>query len=123
VGLLHAAASGALASHPPLGWAPGAAVAVVIAADGYPAIPRTGDVITGADATGILHAATRRRDDGAIVSSGGRVLSVVGTGDDLTSARDDAYRKIAAVHLPGSHHRTDIAARAVTGEISVPQPA
>jgi phosphoribosylamine--glycine ligase len=111
-GLLLATATGRLAEQPPLSWADGAAVTVVIAADGYPGPPRAGDVITGAEADGVLHAGTRRRDDGAVVSAGGRVLSVVGTGEDLPAARADAYRRVAAVHLPGSHHRTDIALRA-----------
>ena len=111
-GLLHATATGTLAAHPPLDWSDGAAVTVVIAAEGYPGFPRSGDVITGAEAEGVLHAGTRRRDDGAIVSAGGRVLSVVGQGDTLAEAREDAYRRVAAVHLPGSHHRGDIARRA-----------
>ncbi|MBM7770798.1 phosphoribosylamine--glycine ligase [Actinokineospora baliensis] len=118
--LLLAAAKGTLAAHPPLEWADGSAVTVVIAADGYPDRPRTGDPITGAEADGILHAGTRRRDDGALISAGGRVLAVVGTGDTLTAARDEAYRKVTAVHLPGSHHRTDIALRALNGEIGIP---
>ncbi|HEV2783635.1 MAG TPA: phosphoribosylamine--glycine ligase [Actinophytocola sp.] len=119
-GLLHATATGTLAAHGRLDWAPGYAVTVVIAAEGYPGRPRTGDVITGAEADGVLHAGTRRRDDGAIVSSGGRVLSVVGTGPTLESARADAYRKVAQVHLPGSHHRTDIALLAVRGDVGIP---
>jgi phosphoribosylamine--glycine ligase len=118
--LLHATASGALAAEPPLQWADGAAVTVVVAAEGYPGPPRLGDVITGAEADGVLHAGTRRRDDGAVVSRGGRVLSVVGTGSDLAAARDDAYRRLDAVHLAGSHHRTDIALRAVRGEVGAP---
>jgi phosphoribosylamine--glycine ligase len=122
-GLLLAAATGRLAEHPPLVWQDGAAVTVVIAADGYPGRPRTGDVIDGADAEGVLHAGTRRREDGAVVSAGGRVLAVVGLGDDLASAREDAYRRVAAVHLPGSHHRTDIALRAALGEIDIPTHA
>src|SRR3954462_2041950 len=79
--LLHATATGTLAEQPPPQWAEGAAVSVVVAADGYPGPPRLGDVITGSEGEGVLHAGTRRRDDGAVVSSGGRVLSVVGTGD------------------------------------------
>jgi phosphoribosylamine---glycine ligase len=118
--LLNAAATGTLAAHAPLEWQDGYAVTVVIAAEGYPGIVRSGDVITGAEAHGILHAGTRRRDDGAIVSAGGRVLSVVGTGATLEEARDDAYRKVADVHLAGSHHRTDIAARAANGEVTTP---
>jgi phosphoribosylamine---glycine ligase len=119
-GLLHATATGDLAKQPPLSWTDGAAVAVVVAAEGYPGTPRLGDVISGAEAEGVLHAGTRRRDDGAVVSAGGRVLSVVGTGDDLSLARADAYRRLEGVHLAGSHHRTDIAFRAAQGLVSAP---
>ncbi len=120
VRLLHATAIGRLDVEPPPQWADGAAVTVVVAAEGYPGPPRVGDVITGADAAGVLHAGTRRRDDGAVVSSGGRVLSVVGTGSDLLAARQEAYDRLGQVHLPGSHHRTDIALLAAQGEVSVP---
>ncbi|MGW4000195.1 phosphoribosylamine--glycine ligase [Amycolatopsis sp. NPDC004772] len=119
-GLMHATATGKLAEHPPLEWSGGAAVTVVIAADGYPGKPRTGDVIAGAELEGVLHAGTRRRDDGAVVSSGGRVLSVVGTGKSLKAARKHAYETVEKVHLAGSHHRTDIALKAANGEISAP---
>lgn len=115
-GLLMATATGALAQQPPLKWAPGAAVVVVVAAEGYPGIPRTGDVITGSDGAGVLHAGTRRRDDGAIVSAGGRVLSVVGTGPDLVAARKQAYQRVEQVHLPGGHYRSDIGLRATRRE-------
>jgi phosphoribosylamine--glycine ligase len=111
-GLLNAVATGTLAAHPPLEWQDGAAVTVVIAAEGYPGRVRSGDVISGAEGHGVLHAGTRRRDDGAIVSAGGRVLSVVGTGDTLADARADAYTKVADVRLAGSHFRSDIALRA-----------
>jgi phosphoribosylamine---glycine ligase len=120
--LLHATATGTLAAEPPLQWADGAAVTVVVAAEGYPATPRLGDVITGSEADGVLHAGTRRRDDGAVVSTGGRVLSVVGTGPGLAEARDDAYRRLDGVHLAGSHHRTDIAAKAIRDEVALPTP-
>ncbi|GAA0506504.1 phosphoribosylamine--glycine ligase [Saccharopolyspora subtropica] len=118
--LFNAVAHGKLAEHPPLEWEPGAAVTVVVAAEGYPGRPRVDDVIQGSDGQGILHSGTRRREDGAVLSSGGRVLSVVATGPDLAAARDEAYRRVASVHLPGSHHRTDIALRAVRGEITIP---
>ncbi len=119
-GLLHATATGTLAEHPPLEWSDEAAVTVVIAADGYPGKPRTGDVITGGEDEGVLHAGTRRRDDGAVVSSGGRVLSVVGVGEDLTAAREEAYARVSRVNLTGAHYRTDIAARAAAGHLAVP---
>jgi phosphoribosylamine--glycine ligase len=119
-GLFHAAATGALASAPALDWSEGHAVTVVIAAEGYPGRPRTGDVISGSEAEGVLHAGTRRREDGAIVSIGGRVLSVVGTGKTLDDARTEAYRRVEGIHLTGSHHRTDIALRAANGEVEAP---
>ncbi len=119
-GLLGATATGGLAGHPAVEWAAGAAVTVVVAADGYPAKPRTDDVITGADGEGVLHAGTRRREDGSVVSAGGRVLSVVGTGADLDAAREAAYRRIAGVHLLGAHYRTDIGLAAARGEIVAP---
>ncbi|MFC0544839.1 phosphoribosylamine--glycine ligase [Kutzneria chonburiensis] len=119
-GLFLAAAEGRLAAHPPLEWEDGAAVTVVIAAEGYPGRPRTGDVITGAELDGVLHAGTRRRDDGAVVSAGGRVLSVVGTGPSLAAAREEAYRLVSLVELTGSHHRSDIALRAVQGDVHIP---
>src|SRR5262249_15300968 len=87
-----------------------------------PGRPRTGDVISGAEGAGVLHAGTRRRDDGTVVSAGGRVLAVVGQGPDLAAARDDAYRLVREVHLAGAHYRTDIAARATAGEIPAPYP-
>ncbi|WP_243790382.1 phosphoribosylamine--glycine ligase [Saccharopolyspora gloriosae] len=119
-GLLNAVAHGELAAAPELEWESGAAVTVVVAAEGYPGRPRVDDVITGGDAPGVLHSGTRRRDDGAVLSAGGRVLSVVATGEDLTAARDEVYRRVAGVRLPGSHHRLDIALRASRGEITPP---
>jgi phosphoribosylamine--glycine ligase len=117
--LLHAAATGQLADQPPLRWRDGDAVTVVVAAENYPGRPRVGDAILGAEADGVLHAGTARRDDGAIVSSGGRVLSVVGTGQDLAAARDAAYTLVKSIRLPGSHFRSDIGLAAVEGQISL----
>lgn len=117
--LLYAAAIGDLAGEEPLRWRDGAAVTVVLAAENYPGRPRVGDVITGSEADGVLHAGTARRDDGAVVSSRGRVLSVVGTGADLSAARDVAYRLIDSIRLPGSHFRSDIGLAAAEGRISL----
>jgi phosphoribosylamine--glycine ligase len=117
--LLHAAATGTLAEQPALSWNPGAAVTVVVAAENYPGRPRVGDVIAGADKDGVLHAATGRRTDGALVSTGGRVLSVVGTGPGLTEARTAAYKTIESIRLPGGHFRSDIGLAAAEGRISV----
>lgn len=115
-GVLHAAATGALDTVPPLRWRDEAAVTVVVAAHDYPAAPRTGDPITGlAEAEAlpgvhVLHAGTRQDGD-TVVSAGGRVLSVVGVGADLAAARTAAYAGVDRIALAGSHHRTDIAAR------------
>jgi phosphoribosylamine--glycine ligase len=117
--LLNAAATGTLASFGELQLHNGAAVAVVLAAEYYPGKPRVGDAIVGSEADGILHAGTARGEDGAIVSSGGRVLSVVGTGEHLAAARSAAYNLIGSIRLPGSHFRTDIGLAAAEGKIKV----
>jgi phosphoribosylamine---glycine ligase len=117
--LLHAAATGTLTDFDRPRWRDGAAVTVVLAAENYPGRPRVGDVVSGSEAKGVLHAGTARRDDGTIVSSGGRVLSVVGTGADLPAARAQAYAVLSSIRLPGSHFRTDIGLKAAEGKISV----
>jgi len=117
--LLHAAAAGTLADFQELRWRDGAAVTVVVAAENYPGRPRLGDVVGGAEAEGVLHAGTARREDGQVVSSGGRVLSVVGTGSDLAAARDAAYERLRSIRLSGSHARRDIALAAAEGRITV----
>jgi phosphoribosylamine--glycine ligase len=118
-GLLHAAATGTLAEHPPLRWRDGAAVTVVVAAPGYPEAPRTGEPVTGADGEGVLHAGTALAADGTVVSAGGRVLAVTAVGTDLAAARQAAYERVAGVRLAGAHWRTDIALAAVEGRIVV----
>ncbi|NKY09019.1 phosphoribosylamine--glycine ligase [Cellulomonas hominis] len=120
-GLLLAAATGRLADLPPLEWRDDAAVTVVVASSGYPEAPRTGDPITGlAEAAAVpgvhvLHAGTAAGPDGSVVSAGGRVLSVVGTGPDLAAARAAAYAGVERIVLDGSHHRSDIARAAAEG--------
>jgi phosphoribosylamine--glycine ligase len=92
---------------------------VVLAAAGYPGPPRAGDVITGAELPGVIHAGTRRRDDGAVVASGGRVLSATAVGATLAEARDRAYELVARIGLPGAQHRGDIAEKAINGLIAL----
>jgi phosphoribosylamine---glycine ligase len=114
---LLAAADGRLADQPPLRWRDEAAVTVVVAASGYPGAVRAGDPVRGLDDAEalddvhVLHAGTSLTEDGELVSSGGRVLSVVGVGADVDAARQAAYAGVARVELRGAHHRTDIAAR------------
>jgi phosphoribosylamine--glycine ligase len=117
--LLHAAATGSLDTQPPLRWRDAFAVTVVLAAAGYPGTPQSGTVIAGTEQPGVVHAGTRRRDDGAVVAAGGRVLSPTGIGPTLAEARANAYDLVARIDFPGSQHRTDIAERASTDGIEV----
>ena len=118
--LLQAAAEGRLASVDPPRWGDGAAVTVVVAAQGYPESPRKGDPVRGLDAAEkvdgvtVVHAGTRRTDDG-LVTAGGRVLAVTAVGTDLTDARRRAYAGVDCIDIEGAHHRTDIALQAAEG--------
>lgn len=121
-GVLLASANGTLDVLPPLTWRDDAAVTVVIASHNYPDTPRTGDPIDGlaevaaqdAPDAYVLHAGTRT-EGGAVVSAGGRVLSVTATGKDLAAARERAYAALGRIRLDGSQHRTDIALKAAGG--------
>ncbi|MFV0458718.1 MAG: phosphoribosylamine--glycine ligase [Actinomycetales bacterium] len=117
--LLQAAAIGRLDEVEPLRWREEAAVTVVIAAAGYPGTIRTGDPIGGLpqaqalDDVQVLHAGTAAGPSPGsdeVVSAGGRVLSVVGLGSDLRSARATAYAAADLVELSGHQRRDDIAA-------------
>ncbi|HEX9065925.1 MAG TPA: phosphoribosylglycinamide synthetase C domain-containing protein, partial [Streptosporangiaceae bacterium] len=116
-GLLAAAADGDLAAAGRPRWVPGAAVTVVIAAHGYPGRPAAGDLIENLEEAEqlpgayVLQAGTAVAD-GALRSAGGRVLNVVGTGQDVAAARAAAYAAAARIRLNGSWYRTDIAAEA-----------
>lgn len=124
-GVLLAAAKGELETVDNLHWSSSAAVAVVLASANYPDTPRTGDPIHGLaeaaalEGVSVLHAGTAPAEDGAVVSSGGRVLAVVGVGGDLAEAREKAYDGVSRLKLDGGQYRTDIAARAARGEVVV----
>jgi phosphoribosylamine--glycine ligase len=113
-GLLAATAAGDLASAGRPRWAEGAAVTVVIAAEGYPSKPLVGEEIKGIQnaeensGAYILHAGTTLSGR-TLTSSGGRVLNVVGYGRDLAEARAAAYTAAALIDLPGGWYRSDIA--------------
>jgi phosphoribosylamine--glycine ligase len=124
--LLAAAAAGDLAAAAPLEWRPGAAVTVVLAAEGYPESPVKGDKIkimiaerAGLSRPGtsappgdayLLHAGTATDSAGDLVSAGGRVLNAVGSGPDIAAARAAAYALAATVDMRGGWYRRDIAA-------------
>jgi phosphoribosylamine--glycine ligase len=109
---LYAAASGDLKAANKPRWRTGAAVTVVIAAEGYPESPRHGDAIELAEDQPdayVLHAGTALNQQ-RLVSAGGRVLNVVGTGTDHDAARQAAYRRAATIEMRGGWYRHDIAA-------------
>ena len=96
---------------------PGAALAIVIAAEGYPGKPKTGDRIEGLDAPHddgvfVLHAGTKREGD-AVVTAGGRVLAVGAHAASFADARARAYAAVEKIHFRGAHYRKDIGHRAL----------
>ena len=97
-------------------WSADKAVCVVLASEGYPETPSTGDEITGLEniPTGVYvyHAATEERD-GRFFTAGGRVLNVVGTGPTIIEARARAYAAVEQIHFEGMQYRTDIAMEAI----------
>ncbi|MDQ3896498.1 MAG: phosphoribosylamine--glycine ligase [Actinomycetota bacterium] len=115
--LLAEAAAGRLQSAPRFD--DRAAVTVVLAAEGYPRSPRTGDVIDGLDEADslpdvtVFRAGVGRDDAGRWVTAGGRVLNVTGLGDDVAAARATAYAAVSRISWPGMQYRTDIAAASV----------
>ena len=123
--LLAEAAAGGLRSAPQFD--DRAAVTVVLAADGYPRSPRTGDVIEGLDEADklpdvtVFCAGVGRDGAGRWVTAGGRVLNVTGMGDDVAAARRTAYAAVSRISWPSMQYRADIAScppRAVTSTIS-----
>ena len=94
-------------------WKPQTAVGVVLAAENYPDSPKKGDAISGlaeADQIGkVFHAGTAEGNNGEILTNGGRVLCVVGLGDDTAAAKAQAYQALEKIHFDGMQYRTDIA--------------
>jgi phosphoribosylamine--glycine ligase len=113
--LLHAAAGGESLD---VTFTDDACVTVVIASDGYPTSPRTGDPVAGLEvaaavnAVTVFHAGTARDETGVLRTAGGRVFDVTATGPDLEVARTRAYEAASLVTFEGMHYRKDIAAHA-----------
>ena len=118
--ILYATVSGQLDTVKPI-WRDAAALAVVMAADGYPGTPVAGTAISGVEAaaaTGavVFHAGTARDAAGQLVATGGRVLAVTAIGDSVTKAQTAAYAGVDAINWPGGFCRRDIGWRAVERE-------
>ena len=100
-----------------LQWDRRIALGVVMAAHGYPGTVRNGDAISGLPAASddaiVFHAGTERRADGAIVTSGGRVLCVTALGDTVKAAQQRAYAALAPIRFDGMQYRNDIGHRAL----------
>ena len=94
-----------------------------MASAGYPESSSSGDLIKGAETLDrepdvhVFHAGTARRDDGQLVTAGGRVLAVVAVGSDLADARAKAYEGVHTITFAGGQSRADIAAAAARGEV------
>jgi phosphoribosylamine--glycine ligase len=104
-------------------WDERVALAVVLAAEGYPGDYRKGDVVTGLppfqnDKVKVFHAGTTEQD-GKVVTSGGRVMAVTALGDSVSDARLRAYHIAEGIHWQGRFFRKDIGWRAVARERSV----
>jgi phosphoribosylamine--glycine ligase len=113
--LLESALAGALEPFE-LEWDPRVALGVVLAAQGYPEAPRTGDVVHGLpepqEDVRVFHAGTALAD-GRVVTSGGRVLCVTALGPNVRSAQRRAYEVAERIRFEGMHYRRDIGQRAL----------
>jgi len=122
VDLLLRAATGMLGDAPVMEWSDDVAAVVVVAANGYPGAYKKGEVITGIEAANlkqgvkVIHAGTTMNGDGEVVSAGGRVLGVVGTGNSVKEATAAAYAGVDAIVWPGGFVRRDIGWRAIERE-------
>ncbi len=115
--LMYAVARGRLAEADPPLFSDGAALTVVMAANGYPDSPETGGAIGGLDRAGgegvrIFHAGTAL-NDGRLVARGGRVLNVTAAGGSVGEARDRAYAAVGRIDFPSGFCRTDIGWREI----------
>jgi phosphoribosylamine--glycine ligase len=94
-------------------WSDDACVGVVMASAGYPGSYQTGFPVGGLDEVDkdiiIFHAGTKEGQSGEVLTSGGRVLTAVATGKNLTEAREKVYKNISRIHFEGCHYRQDIA--------------
>ena len=112
-------ANGNLIQNQPIEWDPDPAVTVVIASGGYPENYTIGHEISGlkksTNQVMVFHAGTQLNQDGKIVTSGGRVLSITAKGSSFESARTLAYTEIESINFKNAYYRTDIASKILEG--------
>ncbi|MBI4285525.1 MAG: phosphoribosylamine--glycine ligase [Chloroflexi bacterium] len=93
-------------------WRDGACVGVVLASGGYPGSYKTGLPVNGLDSLDedilVFHAGTKLDAAGQVVTNGGRVLTVVATGQTIAEAREKVYNNIPRLHFEGCHYRRDV---------------
>jgi phosphoribosylamine--glycine ligase len=95
-------------------WSDEASLCVILASEGYPGKYRKGLPITGLEMVKglkdviVFHAGTKFNEEGAIVTSGGRVLGVTALGNDLQEARQKAYSAVGLINFEGMQYRKDI---------------
>jgi len=98
-------------------WRHQACVGVVMSSSGYPGNYKTGFPIRGLDDVTkdvlVFHAGTKLGGDGTVLTDGGRVLTVVGVGQDMAEAREKVYGNMGNIHFEGCYYRKDIALREI----------
>jgi phosphoribosylamine---glycine ligase len=105
----------------PVRWKEGSSACIVLASEGYPTNPRTGDAISGLDEVNamsgveVFHAGTGFSSDGQIITAGGRVLGVTAVNNELQSALSKAYQAVSEISWPGMQYRRDIGTANVSG--------
>ncbi|BAY16146.1 phosphoribosylamine--glycine ligase [Anabaenopsis circularis NIES-21] len=108
-----------LGEMPPIAWHSGAAATVVAASGGYPGDYQKGKVITGIEAAAgvtVFHAGTKLNDQQQVVTDGGRVLNVTGTGENFQQAIAQAYTGLKSIQFEGIYYRRDIGYKVLSAE-------
>jgi phosphoribosylamine--glycine ligase len=114
---VQASIDGTLASLPQISWKKQSAVCVILASKGYPESYLKNEEIQGLDDatpnSQVFHSGTRK-EDGKILTSGGRVLGVTAVGKTLEDAITNAYLRVEKIHWPSKYYRTDIGKKGLT---------
>lgn len=114
---IQASIDGNLSSLPPISWKKQSAVCVILASKGYPeSYPKNEEILGLDDVTPnshVFHSGTKK-ENGKVLTSGGRVLGVTATGETLEDAIRNAYLRVKKIHWPSKYYRTDIGRKGLT---------